>query len=542
MGSQHATGLITPPFSVARFICEGYEQDPFKQMVVGMNEGISYAEAYRRMVALANCLRSEYGVVEGDTVMIAAPNIVPYFTLIGAVQLVGATVALMSPTVERNEFAGIYDRVHPVVAIVSTEAHCRLAAECAPDTRVMTVTCSVDGVPSVERAWKGSAAWDGLAFDEDPKFVLFTSGSTGTPKAVQLRGSSFCRHAGELTRALQVKPGEVFFIPVPFAHVYGVVALHTALSHHATVATLVKYRPEQAMSLITSVHANVYLGVSTMYLRELRENQNGEWDLSSLRAGLVAGATSPLAVFEEYEKRYGTTLVNSYGMTETAATLTVAELDDPLRERAASVGHPIEGAEVRTAPLETTDGELACPYPAEPDGGWRRGELVCKTPSLADGIIDADGELKRPLDAEGWLHTGDVGWVDANNYVWVDGRVKDMIIRGGINIYPAEVENTYQDHPQIAECCLVGYPDPDLGERTCLCAIMNEGADLSAFALREYAKGLIEKCKIPDLVMKMDEFPRLGNGKIDKKALGAHVRSILCPSDNAEKGSVAREG
>ena len=146
------------------------------------------------------------------------------------------------------------------------------------------------------------------------------------------------------------------------------------------------------------------------------------------------------------------------------------------------------------------------------------------------------------IDAEGWLHTGDVGWVDANNYVWVDGRVKDMIIRGGINIYPAEVENTYQDHPQIAECCLVGYPDPDLGERTCLCVIMNEGADLSAFALREYAKGLIEKCKIPDLVMKMDEFPRLGNGKIDKKALGAHVRSILCPSDNAEKGSVAREG
>ena len=112
-----------------------------------------------------------------------------------------------------------------------------------------------------------------------------------------------------------------------------------------------------------------------------------------------------------------------------------------------------------------------------------------------------------------------------------------MIIRGGINIYPAEVENTYQDHPQIAECCLVGYPDPDLGERTCLCAIMNEGADLSTFALREYAKGRIEKCKIPDLVMKMDEFPRLGNGKIDKKALGAHVRGILCPSETANAGS-----
>ena len=298
MDSQHAAGLTTPPFSVARFICEGYESDPFKQMVVGMNEGITYAEAYRRMVALANRLRDEHGVGQGDAVMIAAPNIVPYFVLIGAVQLVGGTVALMSPTVERTEFAGIYDRVHPAVAIVSTEAHCRLAAECSPKTRVLTVACRVDGVEAVERAWSGEAVWNGSSPDEDPKFILFTSGSTGTPKAVQLRGSSFCRHAGELTRALQVKPGEVFFIPVPFAHVYGVVALHTALTHHATVATLVKYRPEQAMSLITSVHANVYLGVSTMYLRELRENQNNEWDLSCLRAGLVAGASSPLAVFE----------------------------------------------------------------------------------------------------------------------------------------------------------------------------------------------------------------------------------------------------
>lgn len=538
MDVQLGAGVPTPPFSVARFICEGYALDPFKQMVVGMNEGITYAEAYRRMMALAGCLQREHGVGAGDTVMVAAPNIVPYFTLMGAIQLTGANVALMSPTVERREFAGIYARVNPVVAIVSTEAHCALAADCAPDTHVMTVGCPVAGVPSVEEAWRSAQPWEGSATSADPKLILFTSGSTGTPKAVQLRGSSFCRHAGELTAALKVRPGEVFFIPVPFAHVYGVVALHTALSLHATVATLVKYRPEQALTLITSTRANVYLGVSTMYLRELRENRDGEWDLSCLRAGLVAGASSPLAVFEEYESRYGTLLVNSYGMTETTATLTVGALDDPLRERAATVGRPIKGAEVRTAPLEASaDGSLACPFPPDADGGWRRGELVCKTPSLMDGLIGFDGSLSRPLDAEGWLHTGDIGWVDPQGYVWVDGRVKDMIIRGGINIYPAEVENTYQDHPQVAECCLVGYPDPELGQRTCLCAIMNDGADPSAFEMREYAKGRIEKCKIPDVVMKLDDFPRLGNGKIDKKALEAQVAGILCPSDAAASAS-----
>lgn len=530
MESQHAPGIQTPPFSVARFICEGYELDPFKQMVVGMNEGITYAEAYRRMLSLANYLSDECGVRAGDVVMVAAPNIVSYFTLIGSVQLAGATVSLMSPTVERVEFEGIYARVHPRVAIVSTQAHCAFAAECAPNTTVLTIGCPEEGVASVESAWRTGATWNKPASQDDPKVILFTSGSTGTPKAVQLRGSSFCRHARELTAALEVRQGEVFFIPVPFAHVYGVVGMHLALMHHATVATLVKYRPEMALSLITSARANVYLGVSTMYLRELRENQDGEWDLSCLRAGLVAGASSPLAVFEEYQDKYGATLVNSYGMTETAATLTVGRLTDPLRERAATVGLPIAGAAVRTAPLGQEEDGLACPFPANSDGSWPRGELVCKTPSLADGVVGADGKLVQLLDAEGWLHTGDIGWVDAQGYVWVDGRVKDMIIRGGINIYPAEVENTYQNHPQIAECCLVGYPDPDLGERTCLCAVMNEDATVSAFELREYAKGRIEKCKIPDLVMKMDEFPRLGNGKIDKKTLEAHVKGILCPS------------
>ena len=423
MDSQQATRLDTPPFSVARFICEGYEQDPFKQMVVGMNEGITYAEAYRRMVALAGFLRREQGVGEGDTVMIAAPNIIAYFVLIGAIQLAGATVALMSPTVERTEFAGIYDRVHPAVAIVSTEAHCRLAAECSPATKVMTATCPVDGVLSVEQAWRGSAAWDGPSFDEDPKFVLFTSGSTGTPKAVQLRGSSFCRHAGELTRALRVKPGEVFFIPVPFAHVYGVVALHTALSHHATVATLVKYRPEQAMSLVASVQANVYLGVSTMYLRELRENQDGEWDLSCLRAGLVAGATSPLAVFEEYEKRYGAILVNSYGMTETAATLTVASWTIRCASARRRWATPSRGP--RCAPrrsMRTATGSPARIPPSQRGAGGAASSSARRprSPTASSGptASSSKGSTPRggstPATSAGSMRTTTCGWTAAS--------------------------------------------------------------------------------------------------------------------------------
>ncbi len=264
-----------------------------------------------------------------------------------------------------------------------------------------------------------------------------------------------------------------------------------------------KYRPESSLSSIVSSKAAVYFGVPTMFQRELRVNSGNEWDLSCLRSGMVAGASIPEASQREFEERFGCKLIQSYGMTETAATLTMSKFAYPLKKRCQTIGKPVEGAQMKLAPGTS--------------------EILVKASTMMDGILQEDGSLKLDLDEDGWFHSGDVGSIDAEGDYYITGRIKDMIIRGGINIFPAEVENVYQNNPDISESCLVGYPDPELGERSCLCVIMREGASVSASDLRLYASGLVEKCKIPDTVMKVGDLPRLGNGKIDKNTLRKRV-------------------
>lgn len=499
-----------PQPSLMRFLREGYTRDPFKQLLVGQDESITYAQAYLRAVALARYLRDSHGIGQGKTVLVAAANATACPYVLASVQLCGARLAIMSPTIERAEFVRMLSLAKPDIAIMASEAQCRMAEGTSPSLTVLTLACPGAPVPIVEDIAREVSAVGpddgGFPDVDDPEVVLFTSGSTGLPKAVVHRSSSFLRSGRVLDDALRATSADVFFVPVPFAHVYGIVGLYAALSLGATVVTGAKYRPETSLALISATRASLYFGVSTMYLRELRANQDESWDLSCLRAGLVAGASCPEVVFREYERRYGCRIIQSYGMTETAAALTVSELDDPLEVRANTVGRPISGARARIL---------------------KDGEVACSSPSMMTGLLDSAGSCCWPFEDEGWLRTGDAGSVGEDGRLRITGRLKDMIIRGGINIFPAEVENAYQGHPDVAECCLVGYPDPELGERSCLCVIENDGAGASAFALRGYAKGRVEKCKMPDVVLKLDAFPRLNNGKIDKKALKESVKAVL---------------
>ena len=341
----------------------------------------------------------------------------------------------------------------------------------------------------------------------DPRIVLFSSGSTGTPKAIVNRSSSFFHNGDAVADGYRITGEDVLYLPVPFFHSYGLNGLYAALSRQATIVTLLKYRPESSLSTIETSRVTVYFGVPTMYLREMRENADGEWDLSSLRVAKIAGAACPEPAAEEFERRYHCKMLPSYGMTETAATLTMADYDASLHVRAAGVGKPIDGVEIKLAP-ET-------------------GELLCRSVAMMDGLLLEDGTIDPGLDEDGWFHSGDVATVDEDGNYFIVSRIKDVVIRGGVNIYPAEVENFYQDHEAVAESCYVGFPDHDLGERSCLCVVRKAGCDATAASLREYARGRLEKCKIPDVILLMDALPRLANGKTDKIALRKLVRDAL---------------
>lgn len=489
---------------------DGCYSEPYKMLVVGSYESVTYGEAYYRTLALAGVLADEWDIGPASTVVLSANNVCWYVVVAAAVQLRGARLVLVSGNAELSDFEGAFEQCNPSLVIVASAEHSVALKGLSGRPSMATLSHSAEGIVRIEDAVAHAMAEARFAPDApagDPAIVLFSSGSTGKPKAIVNRSSSFRRSGLAQARVLGAVRDDVCYIPVPFSHTYGVVSLYTALETGCTVVTNVKYRPDLSLASISSLKATLYFGVPTMYLRELTQNADGAWDVSCLRAGLVAGSSCPEAVFAEYEQRYGCVLAQCYGMTETAATLTTGSLADPTSARAHTVGTPIDGAEVRIDP-ET-------------------GEICCRTPSLMSGIIREDGSLDPCLDEEGWFHSGDVGVLDEAGRLSITGRIKDIIIRGGINVFPAEVENVYQDNEAVSASCLVGYPDPELGERTCLCVVMEPGCDVSSHDLREYARGKVEKCKIPDVVLKMDDLPRLGNGKIDKKTLRAQVPALL---------------
>ena len=502
-----------PPYAFIRYFRDGYIEQPFRQAIIGTEETVTYSEAYLRTKALAWYFEHELDIGPDSVVALASENIVDLPIIMAAAQVCGAMLVLCSPRAELVEYEAYARQVHPDLFIVFRPDACDRLVQAFPGMKVMTLRCTCEGYTSVEREISANRA-AGMMYNPpmrgEAHIVLFSSGSTGMPKAIVNRFSSFYHNGCIIAEGYRVTREDVLYLPVPFFHSYGMIGLYSAFSKGATIATMQKYHPESSLTLIESARVTVYFGVPTMYLREMRINEDDEWDLSSLRIAKIAGAACPEAAAAEYERRYGCKMLPSYGMTETAATVTMADYDAPLRVRAAGVGVPIDGVEVKLDP-ET-------------------GELLCKSVAMMDGFLLEDGSLDPGVDEDGWFHSGDVAVVDETGNYYITGRIKDIVIRGGVNIFPAEVENVYQQHEGISESCMVGYPDPELGERTCLCVVEKEGFDDTVASMRDFAKGRLEKCKIPDVIMKMESLPRLTSGKTDKVALREYVEKTIAGS------------
>ena len=501
-----------PQASLMALVEAGYRCSPGKAMIVCGDRSLTYGEAFAQARSLAWYIRFQLHVDYGCTALVSMPNRVEFPVIVAALQTMGIRICMVSNTGGRNDYAHAVDLMHPDVAIVATSAAVEHLRSLDVPFSILTVDgTAAGGDGTIEHAMRmvprdqqlELTAWSG----EDTAIVLFSSGSTGKPKAIANRSSSFKSNAYKLSSALGVNRDDVLYVPVPFAHVYGIIGMYAALLQGATMVTISKYYPEASLSAQANSRVTVYFGVATMYVREMRVNKDGGWNLSSLRLGMLAGAPCPESAIREFESRYDCTLVQSYGMTETAATLTVNSAHDPLPIRAKSVGVPIPGVQIK---LDS-----------------RTGEILVKTPALMIGIVSGDGYKLVDVDEDGWLHSGDIGRFDDEGRLYIVGRIKDIIIRGGINVFPSEVESVYQGHPDIEMSCLVGYPDAELGERTCLCVVPKSGHSINARAMRDYSKGVLEKCMLPDTVMPFDAFPQLANGKIDKKALRAQVEAAM---------------
>lgn len=333
----------------------------------------------------------------------------------------------------------------------------------------------------------------------DPEVLLFSSGTTGAPKAIANRMSSFTSNAFELTAALGISGRDVLYVPVPFFHVYGFIGMVSAILRRATLSIVGKYTIERSRALVGKAGVTVYFGVPTMFVREMNADMLRENPPKTLRLCMMAGAGCSPAMFERCEDYFGCPFVQSYGMSETAATLTVERPGSSEEVRKSSLGFPIAGVSLSI----------------DEDSG----EILVKTPALMTRAFSADCPEAEIGDEGGWFHTGDIGFIDDGGRLHVTDRMKDLIVRGGLNVYPSQVERVFRDLAGVSECFAVGYPDAELGERVCLLVVPDGRASITVEELRSFSRGKLEKGQYPDAIVYLDEAPCLPNGKPDKKAM-----------------------
>lgn len=338
--------------------------------------------------------------------------------------------------------------------------------------------------------------------------MQYTSGTTGFPKGVMLTHKNVINNGIAIANCMNFSPKDRLCIPVPFFHCFGcVLGTMTCVVSGATMVPLVAYNPVHVLDTIEKEKCTAVHGVPTMFIAELNLPDFDKYDLSSLRTGIMAGSPCPIEAMKQVVDRMGIKEITiTYGQTEASPAITMTSVDDPIELRVTTVGKKIPGVKVKIVDPET--GEEV------PSGV--QGELCSKGYNVMKGYYKMPEATNAAIDKDGWLHTGDLAVMDENGYFKITGRVKDMIIRGGENIYPREIEEFLYTHPGILDVQVVGVPDLKYGEEAIAYIILREGETITEEEIKKYCEGKIAKFKIPRYVEFIDEFPMTTSMKIQK--------------------------
>jgi fatty-acyl-CoA synthase len=339
--------------------------------------------------------------------------------------------------------------------------------------------------------------------------IQYTSGTTGFPKGAMLSHRNLLMNAYYVGQRLGFSDGDRLCIPVPFYHCFGCVmgTLMCAIYGSAMVIPAETFNPLATLETIQAERCTAVYGVPTMFIAELQHPRFGEFNLGSLRTGIMAGSPCPIEVMRAVVHKMGVRDITiAYGLTEASPVITQTEAGDSLEHRVGTVGKPLPGLEVKIA--GPTPGAAVCP--------GQSGELMVRGHGVMKGYYNKPAETAEALTPDGWLHTGDVAMQTPDGYYRITGRIKDMIIRGGENIYPREIKEFLYTHPQIADVQVVGLPDECLVEEVCAWIRLKPGAALTEEDIKRFCRGRIAHYKIPRYVAFVEEFPTTVTGKVQK--------------------------
>jgi fatty-acyl-CoA synthase len=517
------------------------ERRPDDDALVYPDRGLRYTYGEFKEV-VEGCARAlmALGLEKGDHVAVWGQNVPEWVILQFATGKVGAVLVTVNPAYRASELKYVLDQSDAAALFLTKGVKgadfVEILGQAVPELADGDI--SVDELPYLRHVvLMGEGSREGLPimgfeeFEERGSGVSpaelrerqeslgadevinmqYTSGTTGFPKGVQLTHTNIVKNAFYIGECMELGPEDRVCIPVPFFHCFGcVLGTLNTVTHEGTMVPVESFDAEKVLQAVHEERCTAVLGVPTMFIAELEHPDFEEYDTSSLRTGIMAGSPCPMEVMKKVVDVMGASEITiAYGQTESSPVITQTRTDDPLELRVSTVGRALPETEVR---IVGVDGSEDCDA-GEQGELWTRGYLVMK------GYYKMEDRTAEVIDEDGWLHTGDLAVMDENGYVRITGRAKDMIIRGGENVYPREIEEFLYTHPDVSDVQVYGVPDEKYGEQVAAAVKKRPDSDLTEEDVKEYCRENVARFKVPFYVDFVEEYPMTASGKIQKYKL-----------------------
>ena len=531
------TGGLGPARTLGQMLDDAAARDPSHEAIVFRDERLSYGELKTRADAFALGLVA-LGLEPGDHVVLWMPNRVEWNVAHLGIAKAGCVTVTCNSRYKAFEVEYVLRQSDAKALILADRFdaagidYLDLLREICPDIDSSARSLSSSRLPALRhvivlgaRVPAGSRSWSdidelGRGSDpgmldrigvrpEDPAAMLYTSGTTGEPKGCLLSHGNVYYKCRVYTALHDWTARDRSFVPVPYFHIFGCMGGTAAnCLVGSTQVVMDVFEPAAAMRLIEAERVTVFSGVPTMFITILGHPDFGRYDLRSLRTGSIGAAPVPVEIMRrilDSERGLGMDALVVYGLTEATGGTHWTRPSDPIEKRVTTVGLPTPEIEDR----------VVDPVTGTPLGPGEEGEVCVKGPTMMMGYYKKEQATAEKL-RDGWLHTGDMGVKDREGYLKITGRLTDMIIVGGFNTYPAEIENFFLRHPKVLDVSIVGVPDPIMGEAVMAFVIPKAGGTLTVDEIAAFARGKIANFKVPKYVEIVDSFPLTGSGKVQK--------------------------
>src|SRR5215207_3515440 len=519
------------------------ERRPDEEALVYADRDLRYT--YREFKEVVeDCARAlmGLGLERGDHVAVWGQNVPEWVTLQFATGKMGAVLVTVNPAYKAHELKYVLDQSDSAALFltkgVKDADFVEILTQAVPELADDDGELSVEELPHLMHAvLMGEGFREGLpimGFEEfmgrgeevsaeelrerqaslDAEDVInmqYTSGTTGFPKGVQLTHTNIVKNAFYIGECMELGPEDRVCIPVPFFHCFGcVLGTLNTVTREGTMVPVESFDAEKVLQAVHEERCTAVLGVPTMFIAELEHPEFEAYDTSSLRTGIMAGSPCPMEVMKKVVDVMGASEITiAYGQTESSPVITQTRTEDPLELRVSSVGRKLPDVEVRILGVEDD----------EDCGPGEQGELLTRGYHVMRGYYKMEDKTGEVLDDEGWLHTGDLAVMDEEGYVRITGRAKDMIIRGGENVYPREIEEFLYTHPEVSDVQVYGVPDEKYGEKVAAAIQLRQGSRLTTEEVTDYCRENIARFKVPEYVDFVEEYPMTASGKIQKYKL-----------------------